>query len=123
MSSTADPKSVSDPAKYYHTNSKRLGLLGHISFGVSSSTTSQKFYTAVLAPFGISLVFSNAANTTIGYGYDVDSEVFTIFERGEAARAPGAGTHIAFNAPSRRAVREFWEAGVKNGGTSDGEQV
>ena len=47
-------------------------------------------------------------------------EVLKIFEYSKMARAPGRGSHVAFNAPSRRAVREFWEEGVKNGGESEG---
>lgn len=121
MSSNTDPKQSSSPAEYYRTNPKRRGLLGHISFGVSSCATAEKFYTAILSPFGISLVFSNPTNTIIGYGFTADSEVFTLFERGAEGRAPGLGTHLAFNAPCRKAVREFWEAGVKTGGSSDGE--
>lgn len=47
--------------------------------------------------------------------------MLNIFEVGDEARAPGKGTHIAFNAPSREAVKGFWEAGVREGGKSEGE--
>lgn len=57
----------------------------------------------------------------MGYGLDADHEVFNVFERGEDARAPGAGTHLAFNAPSRACVDEFFEAGIGNGGKDDGK--
>lgn len=41
----------------------------------------------------------------------MDHEVINIFERGEEASVPGAGTHVAFNAPNEEAVKGWWEAG------------
>jgi catechol 2,3-dioxygenase-like lactoylglutathione lyase family enzyme len=108
-------------AEYYRTNPNKRGLLGHVSFGVQSYDASKRFYTAVLKPFGVELVYDNPARKILGYGFDADHEVFNIFERGDAARAPGPGTHLAFNAPSREAVKEFWEAGVRSGGKNEGE--
>jgi catechol 2,3-dioxygenase-like lactoylglutathione lyase family enzyme len=106
--------------EYYKTNPKRKGLLGHISFGVTSIPQSEKFYTEILRPLGVSVVFSNESNTTVGFGITADEEVLTLFQRGSEAAPPGPGTHLAFNAPSREAVKEFWEAGIKYGGKSDG---
>lgn len=108
-------------AEYYLTNTKRRGLLGHVSFGVRSYDVSKKFYNAILAPFGVKLVYDDSVRKIMGYGFDVDHEMINIFERGEAARSPGLGTHLAFNAPSRKVVREFWHAGTKNGGSNEGE--
>ncbi|KFY26319.1 hypothetical protein V493_04171 [Pseudogymnoascus sp. VKM F-4281 (FW-2241)] len=108
---------------YYETNPRRNSLLGHLSFGVKSMSTCEPFYDAILAPFGIVQVFRNAprssAATTCGWGYG-SSEPFTLFESPEAA-PHGKRTHLAFNAPSRVAVKSFYEAALKNGGTSDGE--
>lgn len=108
-------------AEYYRTNPHRRGLLGHVSFGVQSYEVSKKFYTALLQPFDVKLVYDSPTRKILGYGFDADHEVLNIFERGDDARAPGPGTHFAFNAPSREAVKEFWEAGVRFGGKSDGE--
>jgi catechol 2,3-dioxygenase-like lactoylglutathione lyase family enzyme len=96
------------------------GILGHVSFGVRSYETSKKFYTAIFTPLGISLVFDNADRKILGYGFDKKHEVVNIFERGEDAHAPGLGTHLAFNAPNRKAVGEFFEAGIAHGGKSNG---
>ena len=106
--------------EYYRTNPKRRGLLGHVSFGVRSYEASKKFYTESLRPFGVELVYDNPDQKILGYGFDADSEILNMFERGEAAQPPGPGTHFAFNAPSRKAVTEFWNAGIRNGGRSDG---
>jgi predicted lactoylglutathione lyase len=67
------------------------------------------------------LVFDDPVRKILGYGLDAQHEAFNIFERGDDAHAPGAGTHFAFNAPSRLAVEEFFEAGIRNGGKSNGE--
>lgn len=108
-------------ATYYETNTNKRGLLGHVSFGVRSYEASKKFYSAIFNAFGVSLVYDDPARKILGYGPDAQHELINIFERGEAAHPPGAGTHFAFNAPSREAVREFWDAGTRNGGRSDGE--
>ncbi|CZR58525.1 uncharacterized protein PAC_08417 [Phialocephala subalpina] len=108
-------------AEYYRTNPGRRGLLGHVSFGVVSYEISKRFYTALLKPFGVDLVFDDPDRKILGYGIDADHEVVNIFEHGSEARPPGSGTHLAFNAPSREAVKEFWNAGVENGGLSAGE--
>ncbi|OCK73752.1 hypothetical protein K432DRAFT_262177, partial [Lepidopterella palustris CBS 459.81] len=55
----------------------------------------------------------------LGYGLNAGHEALNIFEHGVEAQAPGAGTHFAFNAPSREAVDEFFEAGICNGGKSN----
>jgi catechol 2,3-dioxygenase-like lactoylglutathione lyase family enzyme len=108
-------------AEYYRTNTNRRGLLGHVSFGVHSYEISKKFYTALLKPFGVDLVYDDPTRKILGYGLEANREVVNIFERGKEAHPPGLGTHLAFNAPSRLAVREFWEAGIRNGGRSDGQ--
>lgn len=98
--------------------------LGHISLGIRSYAVSKTYYNPLFAPFGISLVYSSdvAGAGILGFGPDTspENELFTLFEKGEGARVPGPGTHLAFNAPSRKAVREFWEAGVRNGGGDEG---
>ncbi|KAH8652612.1 Glyoxalase/Bleomycin resistance protein/Dihydroxybiphenyl dioxygenase [Tricladium varicosporioides] len=109
-----------EASNYYHTSDRR-NLLGHLSFGVSSYTTSQKFYTSILAPFGVSLVYSDPTRKILGYGFEAGHEIINLFERSTEARPPGPGTHFAFNAPSREAVRTFWRAGVANGGQCAGE--
>jgi len=108
-------------ANYYNSNPQRRGFLGHLSFGVRSYETSKSFYTALLKPFGVELVYDNPDRRILGYGFDADHEMFNIFERGDDARPPGVGSHFAFNAPNRKCVREFWQAAVSNGGGSDGE--
>lgn len=109
-------------ADYKRTNLQPRGsILGHVSFGVRSYEISKKFYTAIFKALGVSLVFDNPDRKILGYGFDEEHEVVNIFERGGDAHAPGQGTHLAFNAPSRKGVDEFFEAGICHGGKSNGQ--
>ncbi|KAK3342606.1 Glyoxalase/Bleomycin resistance protein/Dihydroxybiphenyl dioxygenase [Neurospora tetraspora] len=107
--------------------------LSHISFGVRSYTTSKTFYTAVLQPLGLHLVFDSESDPTtskkknnhirtLGYGPNKeDNELINLFEVGqEATQPPGPGFHLALNAPTRLAVVEFHAAAVQNGGLDNG---
>jgi catechol 2,3-dioxygenase-like lactoylglutathione lyase family enzyme len=105
---------------YYRTNPHRKGILGHVSFGVRSYEASKQFYTAIFKPFGVDLVFDDPVRKILGYGLDAQHEAFNIFERADT-QPPGGGTHFAFNAPSRASIDEFFEAGIRNGGKSNGE--
>ncbi|EWY79626.1 Glyoxalase/Bleomycin resistance protein/Dihydroxybiphenyl dioxygenase [Fusarium oxysporum f. sp. albedinis] len=100
-----------------------LNTLGHISLGVRDYEASKAFYDVVLAPLGLKLVYQSTATAprTLGYGPDPDDELINLFEYKDSATAPGPGCHIAFNAPTRQAVRDFYEAAVRCGGKSNGE--
>jgi catechol 2,3-dioxygenase-like lactoylglutathione lyase family enzyme len=101
--------------------------IGHLSIGVRQYDTAKTFYAAVLAPLGLHLVYDSWAQDTakvprtLGFGPDADHEMVNLFERGDDAHAPGAGSHIAFNAATRAAVDEFHAAALLHGGQSNGE--
>jgi hypothetical protein len=67
----------------------------------------------------VSLVFDDPERRLLGYGFDAQYEAVHVFERGEDAHAPGLGTHLAFNGPSRKGVDEFFEVGICHGGKSN----
>jgi len=113
--------------------------LGHLSIGVSDYAVSKAFYLAVLTPIGLSLVYDSEDPTkggkapdpdagaakkkktrTLGFGPDEDHELFNIFEFGDEAAAPGAGFHLALNAPTRDAVVQFHAMAVGFGGSDNG---
>ncbi|KAK3401756.1 Glyoxalase/Bleomycin resistance protein/Dihydroxybiphenyl dioxygenase [Sordaria brevicollis] len=127
---------VDPPPQQTHHNP-----LHHISLPVRSYTTSKTFYSAVLPPLGLSLVFdSEDASSpltssfkenhirTLGYGPDPDHEIINIFEippspsgeEDKVVRPPVPGFHLALSAPTRLAVVEFHAAAVQNGGTDNG---
>ncbi|CAP66907.1 uncharacterized protein PODANS_4_6030 [Podospora anserina S mat+] len=113
-----------------HTTTTRMthfNHLGHISIGVRDYVVSRAFYTAVLAPLGLRLVYdsgpvsdpSTGKVRTLGYGPDEEHELLNIFEHQDAA-TPGPGFHIAFNAPTRQAVVDFHAKAIEFGGTDNG---
>ena len=103
--------------------SERNQIISHISIGVKDIAVSRPFYTAVLAPLGLHLVYESPPgheSPTLGYGPDQSYEVVNIFQYGDEAAPPGRGSHLAFNAPSRRAVEDFHAAGLQTGGVCNG---
>jgi len=104
----------------------RPPILGHISLGVRNYESAKAFYTAVLAPLGVSLVYESQVRSptkssrTLGFGPDENHEILNLFERDDA-HSSGQGFHIAFNAPSKAAIVEFHTAATRYGGTNNGE--
>ncbi|KAK4150638.1 hypothetical protein C8A00DRAFT_46026 [Chaetomidium leptoderma] len=101
--------------------------LGHISIGVRDYEVSKAFYTAVLAPLGLKLVYDSEAPVpgtkevrTLGYGADPKHELLNIFEFGDDAAPPRPGFHLALNAPTRDAVVEFHATAMASGGANNG---
>lgn len=92
-------------------------MLGHLSFGVRELVRSTAFYKAVLAPLGCRLLWSNA--TAVGFGPPGGEDKLALFLRPETA-PPGAGFHLAFNAPSNDAVDAFHAAALAHGGQDRG---
>lgn len=103
-----------------------MSALGHISLGVRDYEVSKRFYTAVLAPLGLRIVYDSEAKKpsgrtrTLGYGRHEDEEPLNIFETLEKAAPPGEGFHLAFNAPTRESVVEFHAKALEFGGKDNG---
>lgn len=102
--------------------SPRQKLLGHFSLGVRSYTESKAFYDAVLSTIGGIVVYEDAEKKTLGYSLSSkpDEEPLNLFEL-EHTTPSGPGVHLAFDAPSRQAVRDFWEAAMTHGGSDEGK--
>ncbi|HEV3280269.1 MAG TPA: VOC family protein [Acidimicrobiales bacterium] len=82
-------------------------MIDHISIQCADTAASSSFYDAVLAPLGGTRVMD--LGDVIGYGVP-PQPTFWI-----APRATGEGfreSHIAFMAPDRRAVIDFFDAAV-----------
>lgn len=93
-------------------------LLGHLSFGVDDLSRATKFYDAVMAPLEFVRVWQNTRG--VGYGSLGGQDKLALFARPGEARAPGAGFHLAFDAPSQSAVDTFHAAALAAGGTDAG---
>jgi catechol 2,3-dioxygenase-like lactoylglutathione lyase family enzyme len=95
-----------------------MPLLNHLSFAVADLARSAAFYDATLATLGYRRVC--AADGFVGWGLVDDQDAFAIKLRPEGVTIPGDGFHVAFSAPSRQAVQEFYRAALQHGGRDNG---
>jgi catechol 2,3-dioxygenase-like lactoylglutathione lyase family enzyme len=85
-------------------------MLDHVSIQCADMAASAEFYDAVLAPLGGTRVLD--LGTVVGFGTDGQPE----FSLGPQQTGTGfREAHLAFAAPSRAAVREFFAAAVQAG--------
>ncbi|MBX9863791.1 MAG: VOC family protein [Hyphomicrobium sp.] len=95
-------------------------MLDHIGLPVSDFERSKAFYTAVLAPLGISLLLEKDLSDEggpAGYcGFGVDRPQFWI-----GTGKPFTGRlHVAFAATSRNQVSDFYKAALAAGAKDNG---
>jgi catechol 2,3-dioxygenase-like lactoylglutathione lyase family enzyme len=85
-------------------------MLDHVSVQCADVAASANFYDAALSPLGSGRVMD--FGTVIGFGTDGKPDFWI------GPQQTGNGfreTHLAFAAPSREAVREFFAAAVRAG--------
>ena len=93
-------------------------MFDHIALGTSHMQNSRKFYDAALKPLGLKRLFDDA---DLASGYGIDRPIFWIVIPSDEKNASvGNGTHLAFAAPSRRAVNEFHAQALAAGGLDHG---
>ncbi|HKU98399.1 MAG TPA: VOC family protein [Vineibacter sp.] len=93
-------------------------MLGHLSFGVEDLERAARFYDRILAPLGFERVWSNERG--VGFGEKGGGDKLALFARPGQVVAPGAGFHLAFDAPDRAAVDAFHAAAMAAGGRDAG---
>ena len=94
-------------------------MIDHISVAVRDLVIAERFYTAVLAPLGLSKV-RDLPDAAIGFGKKYPE--FWINKREAMAPvADDSGVHICLRAPDVASVDAFHAAALKEGGASDGE--
>jgi len=93
-------------------------MLHHLSIAVTDLQRSAAFYDATLAALGYRRVCAN--DWFIGYGLVDDCDKFALKLIPDGVTIPGEGTHVAFTAPTRQAVDEFYRAALKHGGSDNG---
>lgn len=82
-------------------------MLDHVAIQCSDTTASAAFYDVVLAPLGGTRVMD--FGTVIGFGVAPMPDFWIgPFDSGDGFRE----SHLAFTAPTRAAVREFFDAAV-----------
>jgi catechol 2,3-dioxygenase-like lactoylglutathione lyase family enzyme len=93
-------------------------MIDHISIAVRDIKAAEVFYTALLAPLGLTKL-REWPNAAIGYGKKYPE--FWINRRSDMIPvAQDSGAHICLRAVSTDAVNAFHAAALAGGGTSDG---
>jgi catechol 2,3-dioxygenase-like lactoylglutathione lyase family enzyme len=92
-------------------------MLGHLSFGVADLARAAAFYDAAMAALGFRRVWTSPNG--VGYGLEDGQDKLALFPRLDRI-APGAGFHLAFDAPDRAAVDAFHAAALASGGACAG---
>jgi len=92
-------------------------MIDHVSVCVSDLDHAARFYTATLAPLGLSRLVTRPA--TIGFG-KAYPEFWINLRVGMTLVEPGSGAHICLRTKSTAAVDAFHAAALNAGGRSDG---
>jgi len=90
-------------------------MFDHIGIAVSQFEKSVRFYQAALAPLGVRLEAHDPKGGSAGFG-PPGAPGFWIGK----GSAPGP-IHLAFQARTRAAVRQFYEAAMAAGGKDNGK--
>ncbi len=98
-------------------------MLHHISLGVAEIDRSARFYDAALGALGYVRVWSDIRpgepDQAVGYGPAGSGDKLALKEVPTPTRSI-PGFHVAFSASSRAAVRAFYAAALREGGTGNG---
>jgi catechol 2,3-dioxygenase-like lactoylglutathione lyase family enzyme len=96
-------------------------MLDHIGFSVSDLERSRAFYSAALAPLGITIFAEVTSEQTGGHGAHVGfgAEGKPFFWIGDGKVAQGTA-HFAFGAKDRATVAAFYDAAIQAGGKDNG---
>lgn len=93
-------------------------MIDHVSIAVRDLKAAEAFYTALLAPLGLSKL-REWPDAAIGYGKKYPE--FWINRRANKAAADDdSGAHVCLRAASTKAVDAFHAAAIAHGGASDG---
>ena len=93
-------------------------MIDHISIAVRDLKVAERFYSALLAPLGMSKL-REWPDAAVGFGKKHPE--FWINRRADMARlSDDSGVHVCLRARETTAVDAFHAAGVAGGGTSDG---
>jgi len=89
-------------------------MLDHIGFDVKDFGKSKAFYEKALKPLEYKLTanYENAA----GFGKGEKSSFWLVGGRGQTTKV-----HVAFSAPNRKAVDEYYKAAMAAGGKDNGK--
>lgn len=93
-------------------------MFNHVSIGVKEIARTKKFYDAALKPLG----FKCLSESPGSLGYGAGEVQLWISETDKPVKADmSSGLHFCFDAPSRKAVDQFYTAALKQGGKDNGK--
>ncbi|MEA2428661.1 MAG: hypothetical protein QOF37_2289 [Thermoleophilaceae bacterium] len=87
-------------------------MFDHVTIRVTDRSASERFYDTVLTPLGVDRTYQTP---TFSEWRDFQ------LTAGDHANPPTRRLHVAFTAPSREQVDDFWREGVDAGYTDDGQ--
>ena len=95
-------------------------MLDHVGISVSDYERSKAFYSKVLKPLGIELLFEVSSKETgdkraTGFGTGKQAQFWI-----STGKPIKGAVHFAFTAKTREAVRAFYDAAMKAGGSDNG---
>lgn len=93
-------------------------MLHHVSVGVANVERAAKFYDAVLGTLGYKRVMEFMPYA-VAFG-DKKPSFWVQLPNDQMPASVGNGVHIAFSAPTKRAVEAFHRAALDNGGKDEG---
>ena len=95
-------------------------MISHITLGTDDMRRAIGFYDPVMATLGLTKVMDVRGAVAYAQSEDERPWIFVLrpFDGGPAS--VGNGSHVAFLAPSRAAVRRFHETALGSGGTDEG---
>jgi catechol 2,3-dioxygenase-like lactoylglutathione lyase family enzyme len=86
-------------------------MFDHVTIRVPDRAASERFYATVLTPLGLEATYRTNAFT--------EWQDFSVGEA-DGDHAATRGLHVAFGAPSREQVDDFWQTGLDAGYVDDG---
>jgi len=92
-------------------------MIDHVSIPVRDLKASAAFYTALLAPLGMTRL--READRTVGFGKTYP-EFWLNARAGLTASSPDSGAHVCLRAPDAQAVDAFHAAALAAGAASEG---
>jgi catechol 2,3-dioxygenase-like lactoylglutathione lyase family enzyme len=95
-------------------------MFDHLSLGVQDLDRSVKLYEAALAPLGLVLLWRTERAAGFGpHGFTGEAP-FALVVPSEGSPGPTVGSHLAFSASCREAVRAFHGAALVAGAMDEG---
>ena len=96
-------------------------FFSHVTVGTNDIKKAVRFYDAVLAPLGSARTYNHEEYVGYGRGPDGEAAFWVLPPFDGNVATVGNGTHVAFNAETRKQVDAFHAAALAHGGSDEGK--